>query len=173
MIVINLQNQPSYSSYINLPDKLLSHHIEMTMGPGLGPEDFSFELWFNCKTPTPTLYPWQIKQLKSNLGGGSGEKIYIFLFLIRKIRQKHWHSLGFIEGLVGWRCERSGSAPNEDSHVYLCLVEKIMIKPRCAQRSAHVSRLMVNWRAGRKWSVFSNIGAVALMKQYSSFCWSL
>lgn len=105
MIVINLQNQPSYSSYINLPDKLLSHHIEMTMGPGLGPEDFSFELWFNCKTPTPTLYPWQIKQLKSNLGGGSGEKIYIFLFLIRKIRQKHWHSLGFIEGLVGWRCE--------------------------------------------------------------------
>ena len=44
MIVINLENQPSYSSYINLPDKLLSHHIEMTMVLELGPEDFSFEL---------------------------------------------------------------------------------------------------------------------------------
>ena len=47
MIVINLENQPSYSSYINLPDKLLSHHIEMTMVGGAGaagPEDFSFEL---------------------------------------------------------------------------------------------------------------------------------
>ena len=54
----------------------------MTMVGGAGaagPEDFSFELWFNCKSATPTFYPQQIKQLKSNLEGGSGEKIYIFL----------------------------------------------------------------------------------------------
>ena len=43
MIVINLESQPSYSSqasYINLPDKLLSHHIEMTMVQRISPLNY-------------------------------------------------------------------------------------------------------------------------------------
>ena len=72
-----------------------------------------------------------------------------FTFSYLENQTKNSDRLGFIEGLVGWRCEIRLSSKRGLSRLFMSRGENPDKTKVCtgltAQRAAHVSRLMVNW----------------------------